>query len=483
MPDNSFFTVLLYVIGALVLGAAGLFAVGMFVEVHKHFNRWLLPLISPLLLLATGAGVLLSRRDITYAETEIGTFDLNMGESQVWMLRLAMLLVLGICTAVFISVSQRHHEPAMKQGRSLFVAFLLFFVTNNVLNNLLGTHPLIDQKLAYSAVIFAAVFFHRNKDITPLIDATKWGLLLFMFASCLAAVLKPSLAIQPYFDGMLPGMPLRMWGLGSNPNSIGPLALVLLLLLAHKPFASRFFQFSACAVALLVLVLAQSKTTWIAALLAFPALWWGKSLHAEAFRPGGPQMSYRGRIMLRPMLLSLLGLAAVLAFMYATMHTDQVMRIAQERQVTTLTGRTEIWTAAIKTWQDNPLFGYGSSAWDPAFRDRIGMDFAYSAHNQFLQSLSAAGLAGLAGLLVYLLILARYAIASCIATRGLSIALATTIFIRLFTEVPLNIDGVFSGDFITHLLLFSVVLTRGRLPVRAYAPRPGYLPLHHFPQQ
>lgn len=482
MPDTSLSIMLLYFAGALGLGVAGVLAVGTFVEVHKHFNRWLLPLVIPMLLLAMGFGVVLSQRDITNAETEIGSFGDNATALQIWLLRLVMLFVLGICVAVFLSVSQRH-EATMRQGRSLFVGFLLFFVTNNVLNNLFGTNPLIDQKLAYSAVIFAAAFFSRNKDVTPLIDATKWSLLLFMAGSCAAAAWKPSLAIQPYAEGVLPGLPFRMWGLGSNPNSIGPLALVLLLLLAHRPLSSRLLQLAACAVALCVLVLAQSKTAWGATLLAFPVLWWGKMSHAAASRAGNPYTPYPLRSLLRPILVCLLGLAIVLALLYATLHVDQVTKLTTDKQVTTLTGRTEIWAAAIRTWQDNPLFGYGSTAWDSAFRERIGMGFAYSAHNQFLQSLSTAGLVGLIGLIVYLLLLLPYAFAANRATRGLSLALAATIFTRFFTEVPLTIDGVFSGDFITHLLLFSVILTKGRQPVAAQAAQSGYGLLHQFPQR
>ena len=88
--------------------------------------------------------------------------------------------------------------------------------------------------------------------------------------------------------------------------------------------------------------------------------------------------------------------------------------------MTTLTGRTEIWAVALQTWKANPLFGYGAAMWDDEFRRAVGMDFAYNAHNQFLQSLSVAGGLGLAGLLVYTLVLFRYAFAANTATTVLA---------------------------------------------------------------
>src|SRR5690606_19214017 len=65
----------------------------------------------------------------------------------------------------------------------------------------------------------------------------------------------------------LPGMTYRYWGLGSNPNSIAPLALLLMLLTIHRPFPYKLLTLLALAVGALVLLLAQSQTTWGAAAL------------------------------------------------------------------------------------------------------------------------------------------------------------------------------------------------------------------------
>lgn len=478
MVDNQISTVLLYFVGALALCGIGLLAVGFFVDINRHFNKWLLPVISPMVLAATAASSVLSERNITNAEFEIGTASGEESAVLVWLLRLVTALVLGICIARLISVSQMH-KGRSRQGGALFAAFLFFFITNAVLNNIFGIKPVFDQRLIYPALVFLAVYLSRGHGFTPMIDATKWGLLLFCVASMAAIALFPQAAVQQNYAGVLPSIHIRLWGLGSNPNSIGPLALTLLLLQIYRPFGSRLLQLAGYAAGLFVLVLSQSKTAWIAALIAIPTLWWGHLLYAAQARARTRHSAYSLRSFSRPILLCLLGLVAVTALAYVLIQ-DPFAKLAHDEQVTSLTGRTDIWALAIDTWKQNPLFGYGTSMWDVEFRRLSGMNFAYHAHNQFLQSLSVAGLLGLLGLLVYTFVLFRQAFASNTATRGFSLALFWVIFIRYFTEAPLNMSSIFSGEFVTHLLLFSLVLTKGREPASVSQASRDYEPLQNL---
>jgi O-antigen ligase len=139
--------------------------------------------------------------------------------------------------------------------------------------------------------------------------------------------------------------------------------------------------------------------------------------------------------------------------------------------VATLTGRTYIWTVALEAWAKNPIFGYGSSIWDPQFRQMIDMEYAYHAHNQLLQTLSVAGIVGLIGLLVYVAMLFKYSLAANKETRGLSLALFAMLMIRSFTEAPFDLSGIFTGEFIMHLLLFRLVLARSPQPYVVYYPQ------------
>lgn len=471
MADNQASTLLIYFLGAVVLCGISVVAIGVLVDVNRHFNRWLLPFVNPLVLAAIVIGAVLSKRDITNAEFEIGTAAGTEPELLIWLMRLVSMTVLGICIARLISASVSY-ESRPRYGRGLFMSFLLFYITNAVLNNIFGAKPVFDQKLIYPALAFLAAYLNRNKDFAYMIVATKWGLLLFSVASCAAVVLFPQAALQQAYASPLPAIHVRLWGLGSNPNSIGPLALVLLLLQAHQPFRSRILQLIGYGAGFFVLVLSQSKTAWLAALIAFPTLWWGNALYAAAVRARSRVSVYPIHGFSRPIFVCLLGLICISAVAYIYLHTS-LTALAGDEQVTSLTGRTDIWAVAIDIWKKNPLFGYGSTIWDQDFRRLIGMDFAYHAHNQFLQSLSAAGAVGFAGLLVYTLALFRYAYAANTATRGLSLALFWVVFIRFFTETPLNMSSLFTGEFATHLLLFSIVLAKGRRPYPAMQTTPA----------
>lgn len=480
MPETSLSTILTYLTGALLMSGLGLLAVGVFVSVNRRFGKWTVALINPLVLVAICVTAFLSGRDITNAEYEIATAAGTETPQLVWFLRLVTAIVLGVCLARFVSASQRH-EVMPREGRGLFLAYLMFFTTNFVLNNLFGAKPIFDQKLIYPVLVMIAVYCSRNRDARLTVDATKAGLLLFCVASCAAIYLLPRAAVQRDYASIIPMVGFRLWGLGSNPNSTGPLALVLLLLLTWRPFRSTFLQLLGFGTGIAVLVLSQSKTSWLAAAVAFPTLWYGQQLYDAARRGRSRTTAYPMRNFLRPILFCVVGLAGVAALAYVQLHNPLAHVSSDEQeQMTTLTGRTEIWAVALQTWKANPLFGYGAAMWDDEFRRAVGMDFAYNAHNQFLQSLSVAGGLGLAGLLIYTLVLFRYAFAANTATRGLSLALFWVIFVRFFTEAPFNMAGIFSGEFVTHLLLFTLVLTKGRHVYFGSRQPMSYQPLQHL---
>ena len=88
------------------------------------------------------------------------------------------------------------------------------------------------------------------------------------------------------------------------------------------------------------------------------------------------------------------------------------------------------------------------------------MPFAFSAHNQFLQSLSAAGIIGLIGLLLYLIVLGTHANQLAARSGGVTMALFVFMLLRCMTETPMDITGMFSGEFIVHLLLVQLLMCR-----------------------
>lgn len=461
MDTNELFSMLAALGGAALLGVLCMIALGWFIDIQKHFQKWLMPLIFPILIVAMCVGALLSGRNVTYADLE----PILTGEESAvltWFFRLTTAFIFGICLARFVSVSQTHSHRS-REGRTLFLAFLLYYLTNVVLNNIFGDNPAFYERFVSAAIVFVAFYFSRNQDRYYAIQTTKCGLLLMIAGSCIAALAMPSIAVQQNYEGYLPGTGIRLWGLATNPNSIGPLSVLFLLLLAHQPFRRRWLQYAAIALGLTTLLLAQSKTAWGAALLAFSIVYWARAVQMPA-APGRMRAPHSLRNFAAPMLACAAGLLLIAGFAFFTAYEQQFTAIANERQLTTLTGRTEIWSVAIDAWKSNPLFGHGSSIWGEEFRKRIGMDFAVSAHSQFMQSLSEAGTIGFVALIVYFFLLWRASVAANVPTRGLSLAIFSLIFVRAITETPLDLTTIFNGEFLMHLLLFRLVLVKGVEP-------------------
>ncbi|TMH81151.1 MAG: O-antigen ligase family protein, partial [Betaproteobacteria bacterium] len=240
--------------------------------------------------------------------------------------------------------------------------------------------------------------------------------------------------------------------------SMGPLALVYLLLAMHQPFERRWLQRLGLVIGVAVLVMAQSKTTWIAAAITVPLL---VLLRSRAWGPAAFSLLAAGVLVaLAMLLLPAMGVSV-----------EEFLETRQGHEAATFTGRDLIWTLAVQEWTHNPLFGYGLTMWNDAYRMQIGLEHAISAHNQFLQSLSMAGAMGLMGLLVYLGALFFYAIKARRGSRGLSVALLIVVLVRCVTETPLSLGaGFLTGAFVTQLLLFHIALAHSHRVVRVARP-------------
>src|SRR5690606_23533852 len=125
-----------------------------------------------------------------------------------------------------------------------------------------GTVPSFGIQMLYPLVVVGAIYTSRHYEPSDWLDAVKWSLLAFLVASLLASAIDPGLTTQyGSRETRLPGMTYRSWGLGSNPNSNAPLALLLMLLTIHRPLRYRLLTLGALAAGALVLLIAQSQTT------------------------------------------------------------------------------------------------------------------------------------------------------------------------------------------------------------------------------
>jgi len=445
--------VYLLVLGSLAfaLAIAVVLSFGIFLHAEKRLGHWTTPLFAPLIVFGIAAGSLLSGRNLTYASIDIESIN-AMGESGGGgsVLRLISFTLVGIGGARIFGWILDRKRFATTGGAALFMAFVAYFFATVVLNSAFGSYPAFIHNNYYFLAVASALYLARAERLDTIVKLARTALLFFLVLSLLAAVAKPSLAVQPSYKGWIPGLSIRLWGLGSNPNSIGPLALLFLLLHYMQPYARRWMQFAGVGAALLVLALAQSKTAWVAGAAAASVLFW----HRFGRRADG---SFSTGFLL--LLIAMMIGTTLAAFAIDPARIWQRIAVSQAgTDMQTLTGRAQIWAAALDAWRANPIFGYGPTAWGIEHRYQIGMPFAFSAHNQFMQSLSVGGLLGLVALVVYFVLLGIGSWRAMPVTRGASMALFALTATRALTETPLSIGTILNGESLVHALMIAVAL-------------------------
>jgi len=466
MNSNELLSLAYY--GPIVLAfALALVAVqGAFLAIEQRYPRSTLVVVPVSICLGIALSTLLSGRNLTFASMDIRLISSVAPVSGSSPLRVLTAVILAVCFAKVVALLMRRELPQAPKlgGQTLLLTLFGFLVATHGLSAAFGAYPAFVHNSYYPIPIFVAFFMARGDDLSPCLDAVKVSLLGLMVGSLLAAIAAPPLALQPNYVGSIPGLSVRLWGLGPHANAIGPLALLMALLLYLRPFGRVWIQYAAWATLLTVLVLSQSKTIWAAgffclALLAF----YGRGRDAKGrLKPG--------------YLLALV--IAVLCLVLAVVAADvgslagKLMASKEGAQLLTLTGRTTIWAEAWNTWMGHFWFGYGPEAWGALHRAQIGLPFAFHAHNQLMQSLSSAGVFGGLFMLLYLgcMLLASWRAAPL--TRGVSLALGLVILMRAISEAPLELDGLFSGELLLHLTWFVLVLLPfGSNAVASTAPK------------
>lgn len=436
---------------AFALAIAVVIGFGVFLHAEKRLGHWIAPLFAPLIVLGIAVGTLLSGRNLTYASLDIESINaLGEGGSGGSVLRLISFTLVGIGGAKIFGWMLERKRYRVSGGTALFIAFVAYFAATVVLNSAFGSYPAFIHNNYYFLAVASAIYLARTERLDIIVQLARTALLCFLVLSLLVAIAKPSLAIQPSYKGWVPGLSIRLWGLGSNPNSIGPLALLFLLLHYMQPYARKWLQLIGVGAALLVLGLAQSKTAWVAGFVVAGVLIW----HRYGRRADG---SFSTGFLLLLIAMMIGGTLAAFAIDPARIWQRIAMTQAGS-DLQTLTGRAQIWAAAIDAWRANPIFGYGPTAWGIEHRYQIGMPFAFSAHNQFMQTLSVGGLLGLITLVAYLLLLGIGCWRAMATTRGGSMALFVLIVMRSMTETPLSISTLLNGEALGHILLIAFSL-------------------------
>jgi O-antigen ligase len=370
-----------------------------------------------------------------------------------WLQRaVSLLLLVGSVEQIAHHLAHRRAVPSMP----LLLAFAGYWVGSVALPAALGAHPQLSHDLLYAPAVGMACCLVTATERERLLALSRDALLLLMLAGLALAPVRPAMVMDlSYSAGWLHGLP-RFAGLTSHPVTQGLLAQVALLLLMVRPYSNSTLHRAAWALGLGVLVLAQSKTAWLAFLASVLVMTLVRHGAQGWRRLADPRHSDTAMVIVGCVAISVILIAAAALSPTLTDPIDRFLASDQGEQLMTLTGRDRIWVAAQEEWQRHPFFGYGLSLWDASYRAAIGLPHATHAHNQLLDDAARAGSVGAGTLLVYASVLLVMCLRCARATQGLSLALGLTLALRAIGEVPLSLLG-YGPELFTHLLLVTTL--------------------------
>ncbi len=354
--------------------------------------------------------------------------------------------------------------PAADPAWPVLASMLLFFAGTLFIQGSLSEHTGFSFKELYVPIVLVAVYYQPVRDLRLPLLAAKLAILVLTVGSLLGIALRPDFVLHRPDAGVLPGIDWRLFGLTSHANTLGPVALLGLLLELYAPFRRSWLRWLNLLAALVVLVLAQSRTAWVAAVLIGAVVTVPLAIMPSHDRASATPSFSRA-------VWTLLGciglLIAVTCGMVALGGTEYLQR---KTDLGTLNGRFQIWDITLHAWQENVLFGYGPEVWGAERQLRFNMFHVGQAHNQFVQTLGEAGLAGLMLLIVYLVTFLYAAWHRFSASRGLVLALVLLLLVRCVTEAPMRSEGLLSWSGFLHILLVVVACHHLRQPQRPREP-------------
>lgn len=466
-------TAILFVVAVLL--AFG--AVGSALIISRSAKLWagrMFQALMWMLVLASAGGIILTGRTLRVGEMGLQV-ESGMGIGSTLSAKLLLALAIGLAVALCLAFATRawwRQEPTdrfaargLAQPLDVFTALLAFYLAFSLVPLAFAPAYYFHASLIYPFFIFCAlILWLRYSTVDPVV-VVKQTLGVLVLGSLVAAVVLPTLALQPGYTGLIPGFNQRLWGVTASANTLGSAALALFLIEVCEPTRRRWLHVVLLFSALAAMVLSQSKAALVIGLVCAALLgtwrWFLATRASAAGRAGrGALLAMAG--------LCLLGCVSVglLWFLLADPRIlGDFARKLESRAVADLatgTGRVDIWWFAFKSGLESPIFGHGADFWGPEMRLRTGMTGATHAHNQFLQVFSRSGVIGLLAYIWLLGLLAVYALRASGPTRGGSLAFLSAFFIRSFVEVPLQPNSVLGAEFFAFMMLFVYLIDRAR---------------------
>jgi O-antigen ligase len=449
---------------ALIVFLVAIIAVigfGALLHWRRHHDTSLLPYIFYLAIHSMAWQMATSGRNL-FASTLLGSPELvepvvAMSPAVLWASRLTSLFIMVVAIERIVN-RLLHYGRGSKIPVGLLVVFVFYFVTTVLFSAFLSTHPSLSHEYFYLFLGGIAALLLTEADGDNAIACARNAIFSLLLVSAVFAAIKPELVMRnDYVEGLIPGLTIRYVGLTGHSNSIGSLVVVLLLCLWSRPYSRVWLNYCAWLIGLATLIFAQSKTSWITFLLGAACL--------AYFRYIGFLKRYffdfRRPIFLAVFLfmgmIVVAGITVIIMFGPTGNPLSSFFVTQAGAELMTLTGRDQIWAVAVREWHRNPLFGYGLTIWNDAFRARIGITGAVHAHNQFYQTLSSAGIVGVVGLVLYVLTLFWFVLKTARVSQGLTLALFVMLMLRSVSEVTLTMVSHYGPNELTHSLMLMVI--------------------------
>jgi O-antigen ligase len=414
----------------------------------------LVALIAGSLLMIVG---LLTQRSLLLASLSIEETGQTASPAVGWISRFSNLALVVISVPMLLNLLPFNTpiggDAAKAIGRRLLLVLLFAFTLMFFLSPFASARGGLDRKAIYAFLAMTVMLVSTPEDCRAALRVIKAELAFFCFASLCFIVLDRDRVIAPNYEGILSFIPFRFFGLAPHANAMGPIAGLLLLLEIAVPSGRRSLRAIGFGLGALVLLLAQSKTAMGGVLVGLYATW----LATRARRPGGLASAGMSSLLVLGLGASLL----LLAISFAGRWDDMLFRLnglSQKFDLARVSGRADIWREALSEFASHPVFGYGSLIWGDEFRTQVRLNYAFHAHNQFLQTLSESCMVGFVGLMTFLAATVRYLVKAIPATHGASIGLLLVLMTRFFTEAPMKAEATGTGE--TILLLVVVCFWR-----------------------
>jgi len=354
----------------------------------------------------------------------------NIGKAALW--------TFGLIVAAWLL--RRHSAYLLRPP----MRYMLVFFGWLLVTTLYSPEPLKSVFMVSTLLSVFLVFlaFAEERGLPVLFDRLIQIQTVFLGLSIILYFAVPSISHMLLWDGSVGG---RMTGLGGHPNQTGVLAsfiIVALFARCDSGNLSRLFKIAAVVIALITLVLTQSRTSLIAAGIGCMAFFLLKN---------------RWHAALIPVLVCAV-VAAVLVINLDSQILAIFARSGDADELLTGTGRSFIWELSWGLIKKAPLLGYGFNSTYTIFMDEayllagdVGIYIFPHSHNLVLQLLLYGGIIALA---LFVLPIASI-IASAINARDPRIAALLACYLSFTMTEP---GGFFQyADNMIALLALAVV--------------------------